>query len=137
MANLLDIRRAIEVRMASLPGSVKCAFEGEAYSPNVGTPWMEAFLLPATPQNRTMGAQGVVLEQGIFQVTVRYPTDTGTKDITTQAEAIRSHFPRGTSLSAGTETVVIANTPALSQVRNEADWQAIVVSIPYFCNRLT
>jgi len=137
MADYLSIRRAIEERIATIPGGVKCVFEGEPYSPSVGTPWMEAVLLPAETENPTIGAQGVAREQGIMQVTVRYPNDAGPKDVTTQAELVRSYFTRGTSMAAGSDHVIVARTPSLSRVRPEQDWLAIVVSIPFFCNRLT
>lgn len=121
-----NIRNALETALASISPGIDIAHQNEAYDPQPGVPYCEAYLLVAPPSNPTMG-DGFYQEQGVFQVTLQYPALVGTLDCATRAELIRALFKRGATFSDGGVAVMVDLTPEIGTGTNEADrWKQIV-----------
>lgn len=129
MSNL-NVRRAFEKRLALMTPALSTQYENVAFTPVVGTPYQKAFLLPAQPENPTMG-DGYFREVGLFQVTLCYPINTSPQAAATRAEAIATHFARATSMIEAGQTVLVMRTPTIGGAFITDDRYNIPVSIFY------
>lgn len=134
--SLVLIRRALEKKLALLTPALATAFENAVYSPVTGTPYQKVNLLPATPDNSTMGSL-TYMERGIFQVTLCYPVGVGPAAAETQAQLLRAHFKRGTSLAESGVTVIVTDTPRAAPALIEGDRHTIPISIAWQCQITT
>jgi hypothetical protein len=128
--SIVSVRAALEVKLSAMTPALVIAWENAPYTPVAGTPYQAAYLLPATPDNPTMG-DSFYREQGIFQVSLFYPLQVGPKAAADRAELIRTTFKRGTSMVSGTVTVRVARTPEIGQGRVDGDRWHVPVRIVY------
>ena len=128
--SLTIIRAALENRLAALTPALATSYENAVFTPVNDVPYQRVSLLPANPDNSMAGSK-TYLEVGIFQVTLCYPIKAGTAAASTKAEAVRTHFKRGTSLVESGLTVLITNTPRLSPAMVEGGRYCIAVSVTY------
>ena len=131
LAGVSLIRAMLESRLNTLTPALATAWENAPYNPVVGTAYQRVYLLFATPENPTMG-DDFYREQGIFQINLFYPLQTGTATAATRAEAIKTLFKRGTSITSNGVTVQIEATPERSQGRRDGDRWALPVKIRWF-----
>lgn len=134
--SIVSVRAALETRLNNMSPALATAWENAPYNPVAGTPYQAAYLLPASPDNSTMG-DGYYMEQGIFQVSLFYPLQAGPKAAADRAELIRTQFKRGTSMTSGSDTVRIAKTPEIGQGRVDGDRWHIPVKCVYFAGITT
>ena len=118
--SIISIRAALETKLNTITPALSTAWENVPFTPVAGTPYQRVYLMTATPANPTMG-DGYYREQGIFQVSLFYPLQTGTLTAATRANLIQTTFKRGTSMTAGGITVIVGNTPEISQGRVDGD----------------
>ena len=128
-----DIRNALENALAAITPAIDIVHENEAYSPIAGRPYCECYVLFATPSNPTMG-DGFYQELGVFQVSLQYPTETGSADAADQAALIRAAFKRGASFTSNGVTVQINKTPEIPGGTVDGDRWKIVVRAPFFAD---
>lgn len=100
--------------------------------PAPSIPYQQAYLLTAEPDNPEIG--GGYREQGIFQVSLRYPLFSGSLLSETRAELIRGVFYRGASFIKDTVTVTIEKTPEVGQGKIDGDRYFLPVRIRYYAN---
>jgi hypothetical protein len=131
--SIAAIRKALEVKLAAMSPAVATVYENTEYTPVAGTPYQRANLLPAEPDNSTQGST-YYREQGIFQVTLCYPQKVGPGTALARAEALRTHFKRGTTMEKDGLTVIVMRTPNIMPAYIEADRYCIPVSIQYQCD---
>ena len=105
-------------------------YENVAFTPVAGTPYQKAFLLPAQPENPTMG-DAYYREVGVFQVTLCYPINSNAVAVQTRAEAIATHYKRATSMTESGQTVLVLRTPTISPAFITDDRYNVAVSIFY------
>lgn len=127
------IRAALETALASIKPDIDTAWQNVSYSPVTGRPYQAAFLLPAEPNNHSMG-DGARQERGIFQINLMYPPGQGTTAAGARAELIAGLFRRGASFSRNGITVQIERTPEIADGREDGDRWMVPVKIRYFCN---
>lgn len=127
------IRAALEAALASLAPAIDTAWQNMPYKPVVDRPYQAAYLLPAEPNNYSMG-DGSRQELGIFQVSLLYPPGQGTAAAGARAEMIATLFKRGASFTKGDVTVQIDRTPEIADGREDGDRWMVPVKIRYFCN---
>lgn len=129
----LIIRAVLESALASLAPAIDTAWQNVPYTPVTGRPYQAAFLLPATPENYSMGDSSRQ-ERGIFQVSLKYPPGQGTAVAGVRAEMIKELFHRGASFVKDGITVQIERTPEIADGRADDDRWMVPVKIRYFCN---
>jgi hypothetical protein len=107
-----------------------------AYTPVAGTAYQAAYVMSATPDNPTLG-DGFYRAQGIFQISLFYPLAAGTATAEARAEAIRTSFKRGTTLTSGAVKVIISATPEIGQGRVDGDRWHVPVKIRWQAGIIT
>lgn len=128
--SLAAVRIALETKLLNMSPTLATAWENSPYTPVVGTPYQQVWLLPATPANPTFG-DDYYREQGLFQMTLLYPLQTGPAAAMARAELIRTAFKRGTSMTSGTVTVIVDKTPEIGVGRIDGDRWAVPVKVPW------
>lgn len=125
------IRKMLETRLGTMSPALATAYENVSFTPSTGIPYQRVNLLPATPDNPTIGGN-YYQEQGLFQVTLCYPKNAGANAAQTRAEAIRAHFERGLSLTDTGVTLTIRRTPRIAPAFVDDAFYCIPVTIEYF-----
>jgi hypothetical protein len=129
--SIISVRAALEAKLNAMTPALSTAWENVPYTPVNGTPYAQVWLLPATPDNPTMG-DGYYREQGIFQINLMYPLLAGTLTAATRAQAIRTAFKRGTSMTSGAVTVIVDRTPEIGIGRIDGDRWFLPVKIRWY-----
>lgn len=133
-----DVRAALETHLATyaaLVPLIDVALENSGFTPVAGTPWLRPVLLPEKPQSAGPGSSAKNVQKGIFMIDVMQPTGGGTAAAQSRADALVSHFKRGTDLTAGSVTLTSeAAWPAQARVETlgTTDWFVMPVSVRFF-----
>lgn len=130
--SIVAIRAALEVALAAMSPALATAWENTPYSPVVGTPYQRVFMLKAAPDNPEMGT--FTRDQGILQISLAYPLDTGPNAAEARAELIRDTFYRGATFTASGVSVTVLNTPEVAPAIIEPDRYVVPVRIRFFAN---
>lgn len=134
--SLENIRSALESVVDGMRPTMATVHQGQSYDPIVGTPYAAIYLLPANPENPTMG-DGFYRETGILQITLNYPAGEGTADATARAQAIRSLFRRGAAFTYGGTVVQVDRTPAITDGEGDEGFIAVIVRIRWHADIYT
>jgi len=131
--SIAKVRTALEIALHTMTPALATAWENQDFAPTAGTPYQAAHLLPAAPDNSTMG-DGHYRERGLMQVSLNYPVDAGSAPAMTRAELIRATFFRGASFTSGGVTTRIPTTPEIGRAVVVDDRWVLPVSIRYFAD---
>lgn len=129
--SLAEVRIALESKLNAITPALATEWENVPYIPVTGTPYQKVWLLPAEPDNPTMG-DDFYREQGVFQITLMYPLQIGPAAAIARAELIRTAFKRGTSMTSGAVTVIVNKTPEIGIARVDNDRWAVPVKARWF-----
>lgn len=127
------IQSALETALATIAPPIDTAYENTDYTPVVDREYQEAWLLPATPENPTMG-EAFHRQAGIFLVKLQYPPRKGSAPAAARAELIAALFKRGASFVKGGVVVQIERTPEIGAGRPEEGRWVVPVRIRWFSN---
>jgi hypothetical protein len=127
------VRQALEIGLFTMTPAIDTSWENQDFKPDPAKPYQEVTLLPARPDNSTLG-DAHYRERGIFQVTLKYPIGKSTKDVMTRAKLLRATFDRGTSFTSGGLTTRIETTPEIGRGTVVKDRYELPVSIRYFAD---
>jgi Bacteriophage related domain of unknown function len=134
MASLKSIKAALEARLVAIASPLPTQWENVVFTPPAdGSAYQAADLLPASPDNPTLG-DGFYRELGLFQVMLSYPLNGGSGPVYAKAEAIRDWFPRGLSLTSGGITVKVERTPAIGPKRVVQDRFTLPITVRYYAD---
>jgi hypothetical protein len=125
-----DIEAALNSRLNSLASHPPIAWPNVRYNPSEGTTYLRPTVLPAQSGEATL--DGHTIERGIYQIDIYVPLEKGISTITTWMDNIRSHFPIGTNLTAGSSIIFIKN-PRRSEFTREENWFSGYISFNYIC----
>lgn len=129
--SILKISAAFEKKLATIASPLSTAYENVPFVPVTGTPYQRVRLLPATPENPTLG-DGYYREVGFFEIVLFFPLNNGRADAQTRAEAIKNLFPRGLSMIESGQTVVIPRTPTIGLATQLDDRYIVPITIEYY-----
>ena len=125
-----NMRAAVRERLLTVSGLPAVAWEGKAYSPTKGTPFISESFQPVSSVVSALGAGGTVAHRCLATFTLHYPPNAGSAAIDTMAGALLAHFYPGLAVTyAGqTSTVQQAERRGLTQ---EPDWinSSIIVTM--------
>lgn len=127
------IRSLLETAVANMSSPISIAPENVEFNPAPDVPYMALTLLLATPENPTL-EPGFHRENGIFQISLKYPRGGGSGLCQSKAEAVRAVFPRGRSLTSGQITVTVSGTPEIAPGRTDGDRYVVPVKVRFFAN---
>ncbi|MCO1337121.1 DUF4128 domain-containing protein, partial [Microbulbifer sp. OS29] len=88
------------------------AYENDGYEPNVGTPYVAVYNLPADSGQDTIGEIGRDERIGILQVSIFYPVGKGRGDALAMADQILTHFKAGSTPEYSGQIVKIQSSTA-------------------------
>ena len=128
------IRAALSAQMMRMYPALPIAWPNTAYAPTVDDPFMRVNFLPGQTANPSMVGSGNIdlkRHNGVMQVTLFYPTNTGEGELRRKADAVIAHFPRGSSYEADGVVVNIDFTPSASPAFSQGAWYVMPVSIYY------
>lgn len=132
--SLKNIKIALETAVKAGLGTFPLSWENVNYLPPIdGSAYASVFLLPATPENPTMG-DAFYREIGLLQINLSYPIDGGAGRAFTKAEDIRTLFHRGYTFTSSGVTVCIAATPAVGPGMTQSERYVLPVRIKWFAN---
>lgn len=126
----MSIRSALENHLATMSPSLSTEYENVSFTPVAGTPYQSVKMLYAGIDDLAV-TNDLRRDQGIFQVTLFYPSGVGSKACEDRAKLIRSHFTNGLKLYHGGDEVRIAKTADIKVMGNMADRFVIVISIEW------
>lgn len=131
----LAIRAALETALDAISPPIATAWENDAFTPpDLETPYQEASLLLAQPDNAETGRQ--YTQRGFLQVNLYYPLGYGTGDVTARAELLKTTFRKTLSFTASGVTAYIDRTPEIIPGRRDDDRWMVPVRI-YFAAQIT
>jgi hypothetical protein len=128
--SLLTIKQAFEVALSAITPSIDTAYSNVDFTPTIGEPHQEIYLLPATPDNTEQGVKNY-REQGLVQVNLCYPLNDGEINGLTRAELIRDTFKKGTTLARGGLSINVTTTPTIFPSFKDKERWCIPVRISY------
>lgn len=92
--------------------------------PTASTAWASVFVIPATTAPLSIRDSDEM--SGVFQIDLNYPINSGAGGAQAKADAIRSHFKRGTVLSG-----VELGTVSVATLGPVDGWYRVAMSINY------
>lgn len=124
------IRKALELHLAAFEPKLPTIWQnrGDPQGFNANAPYQKAFLMPAS--NRAFRLrENVVLQSGIFQINLCYPTGIGAYEPEARAGALAAHF-KGRILEADGVKVRIKGYPDIAPSVSVSPY-VVPVSISY------
>ncbi len=106
------IRKALETRLAAMPGVPTIVYENSNVSVGTG-PYVVSNILFAEPDDVGF-KDSPFIQRGYLQLTLHYPTNTGPGAAERMADNFRRWFARSFSFSIVGATVVVERTPEIT-----------------------
>ena len=107
------------------------AFENDRYDDSDGEPYLRVFLLPAPTTQATLGDTGCDEHIGIFQINIKYPTNTGASIIKQKADEINAIIKSGATFTNDDVNVRIKNV-SIQNVTVSDGFAVLPMLIEYF-----
>lgn len=123
-----NLRSAIRDKLLTQTGLPAQAWEGRAYQPVKGTPYVSESVRAISSEVRAIGLGGTIAHRITANFTFHYPAGKGTSPVETMAGNVMALFRPGTILSYGDDSAVVQQAERTS-VSQEADWISITVII--------
>lgn len=122
-----DARSACRAQLNATPGLPAAhAYEGFAYQPVLGTPFVEDELIGNFDTPRANRA----IEHNVsYIITLKYPANVGTADIEVMAGALLDRFKVGTTLTHGSSTVLCLAAQRRGKIVEGPEWLTLAVMV--------
>ena len=124
---MLRIRQALEKAVLAVTPAIDTAFENTTFSPKAGKPYQQLYFLPAKPEAAVID-DSISEVSGVFQITLRYPTGEGVKDVLERVKLYEKAFKVGVKLE---NEVFITAPTSVNILGVDGDRYGVAVSI-YF-----
>ena len=128
-----DIRKALEIKLAALPGGWPIAYENDGFIPVKGTSWLKSTLLISSVTPITAGPKGYNRWIGYLQVSVFVDAKKGPGAADAKVDSLMLHFSKGLVLTQNSKHIQIEQASS-SKGPSEPDWFSLIVFIPWFAN---
>lgn len=132
-----NIRKAFEQHLVNMPqglGSASTAYENMSFTPVAAQPYQLSKLVPLPVENPTLG-DDYHREVGFYQVTLAYPKGKGVGAIASMADKVKDYFKRGTTLTEGSDKIIVDRTPEISSIYVNDTRAEVNIRIRYFSNQ--
>ena len=126
------IRKALETAAAAVAPPLPTAWQNTTINPQADAgPMQEVALIWGEPQNPEFG--GSTHHNGVLQVTLSYPGNTGSGAAETRAQLVADAFPRARSITSSALTIVVMRTPhIMAGFPDQGRWR-VPVRVPFYC----
>ncbi len=126
-----NIRAGLESHLSTLVDVLATEYEGVNFTPINDVPYQSCYVLRGHINDLGLGADCPTQDNGIFQVTLRFPTGSGSGGAETEALRIVERFKRGTLINKNDKQIRINHTPTLKNLGVLDDRLLVAVSIVY------
>jgi len=117
-----NVRAAVRQRLVGLAGlPAERAWEGLAFEPTRGTPFLAEAMRPIGSEVRGMGASGALAHTIAASLSLVYPSGQGTLAIEQAASALMDGFRPGVTVVYGGQSAIVTKVER-SPLRPEPDW---------------
>ena len=106
------------------------AFQNVSFTPKVGVPYAQCYILPAKTQDPSIGDRHS-RKTGVFQVSLCFPVNDGNAKIEAAKDSIENFFYRGRSFEKNGKWVSIDSTPSSTSASVQNGWYVLHISIDY------
>lgn len=107
------------------------AWEGTAYLPQTGRPYLRVDLSAYTRVPGGTGQQVVFIERGTYTVAVMWPSGSGKAAPVAEADRIKSIFPRALSLPLSGQAPLVVQDASLAPANVSGDWLSVPVTVSW------
>jgi hypothetical protein len=133
------VRAELRRILMTVPGASGYHFEMQGYTPVVGVPYLKDQIEKGNASTATLGTTGLIREDGIYLVDVKWPTAGVKADGEDLADAIRCEFWHAREIaSAGGDFIKgrVESSSSRTAIPGEA-WTTFPVRIQFFVYRKT
>lgn len=109
-----EIQELLDAELVTVPGLPTLQTENTRFKLVNGVPWCRSTLLPAETNIVTLGTTGYDELNGLLQVDLFFPGDTGYATASALADAVMAVFTKGKQLPGATINVEIEKSWRLS-----------------------
>ena len=127
---MFKAKLAFEEAINAITPTIATAYENVSFTPTINVPYQELYDIPSNNDHLFINSANYEA-LGVFQITLRYPSGKGTKDVSNRAELYVSSFPVGTKLTKDGVTVIVTDTPDVTHLGVNGDRYSVAVSINY------
>ena len=125
------ILAAIEKRLATLTPAMPTAGENSTYTPVTGTAYQSLQYVGEVKDSPGVTNDSWTRIDGIYQVTLCYPSGTGAVAARTRADLVSNHFKRGTVLIESGIKVQFNAQPQINAPLTPTGWYCLPVRLFY------
>lgn len=118
----------IDAELASITNVPVISYENITYKPSLRTSYIRTTLLPAEPTQTTIGYDRTLRWNGLYQLDLFVPANTGAQSVI--ADAIITHFQTNRFLIDDTFTLTILGAWR-NAARTNTDWYQIPLLLRY------
>ena len=126
--SLLNVHQALEAAALAALTTIPVEHENVEITKPTAAKWSQLFFLPNVPSVETLGDEGEDLADGIYQININYPRNTGDSAARVDFEAVRAAFPAGTKYTNAGQVVTIRNC-GRSQGRTVDNWYRVSITV--------
>lgn len=105
--SISSVRTALVNHYSDGAFGMETAYENRKFTPPDNEEWAALFFIPASSEADTQGTQGSDRWDGIVQIDLNYPLDSGESSILAKADAIIQQFKAGTKLLYSGQAVTL------------------------------
>lgn len=127
---MIEIKTAFEIKLNSITPTIATAYENVPFSPTNNVPYQELSLLPSYNDSEYINDKQYI-SYGLVQITLKYPTTKGSKDILDRVKLYMNNFVRGDTLTNGGISIKIRSTPVAVNLGTIGDRYVYAISINY------
>ena len=126
-----EIQKALDVPLKTSDfGGLPVFLENTAGEPDISTPFLAGTILPIQPVQSELGSIGTFLHEGIYQISVYYPQDTGSADLNRKADEISLIYKPGVSFEWN-DTCVRISSIGRGPLRINNGWAILDLSVDW------
>lgn len=127
-----EIQKALDVPLKTGSfGGFPVFLENSPSVPDISTPFLTGTILPIQPIQSELGPEGTDLHEGIYQISIYYPKDSGIGEINRKADEIAIVFKSGVNFEWDTTCVRIENI-GRGLLRINKGWAILDLSVNWF-----
>lgn len=125
-----NLQKAFDVPLKTGSFGLPVFLENSPAVPDISVSFLTGTMLPAQPIQSELGPEGTDLHEGIYQISIYYPKDSGTGDINRKADEIAIVFKPNT-IFEWDEICARVNNIGRGNLRINKGWAILDLSVSW------
>lgn len=126
------LRKALMQGVEDSPLALPYAVENSPFTKPTGqSPWAAVYVLMNQPSVATLGDEGQDAHDGILQIDLNYPLNTGEAAVTAKADELTDFFKAGKRLASSGVELTVASC-GRSRGREVDGWYRVSMTVTWF-----